>query len=184
MKRYTPSLVVLLLAVLIVVPAVGSTAKRHGDVLEFDVMAPVTEPYTGPTNAIREVPGGGLPWEIDAARGELREDGRLKVRVEGLVLARRAPVPVELQGTNPITSFKAIVSCLTTSGVAPVTTNVSTGLFPATAAGDAKIETVVELPSPCLAPIVFVTSPDGAWFSVTVPELARRILSEGRLFGP
>jgi hypothetical protein len=26
---------------------------------------------------------------------------------------------------------------------------------------------VVDLPSPCIAPIVFVTSPNGAWFAAT-----------------
>jgi hypothetical protein len=36
-------------------------------------------------------------------------------------------------------------------------------LAPAALAGDK----VLELPSPCLAPIVFVTSPGGAWFAVT-----------------
>jgi hypothetical protein len=29
----------------------------------------------------------------------------------GLVLARQAPVPPALQGTNPFTSFRALVSC-------------------------------------------------------------------------
>jgi len=127
----------------------------------------VSEPFTGATNAIRGVPGGGLPWEIDAAKGELRDDGRLEVDVEGLVLARRAPVPAALQGANPIPSFKAIVSCLTSDDGVAATVNVSTALVPASSSGDAKIEASVELPSPCLAPIVFVTSPTGAWFAVT-----------------
>jgi len=26
---------------------------------------------------------------------------------------------------------------------------------------------MLELPQPCIAPIVFVTSPGGAWFSIT-----------------
>ena len=47
------------------------------------------------------------------------------------------------------------------------TRNVTTGDFPATTAGDAEIEAAIELPSPCIAPIVFVTSPGGAWFAVT-----------------
>src|SRR5215210_5020273 len=95
--------------------AFGSTAASSGgkDVLEFDVMAPVEEPFTGGAHPIRGVPGGGLPWEIDRGRGELRSDGRLDITVDGLVLARRAPVPPELQGTNPIPQFAAIVNCLT-----------------------------------------------------------------------
>jgi hypothetical protein len=166
MKRRIALLAVSLLAVLLVA---ATSYGSHDDraILEFDVMAPVMEPFTGATNAIRGVPGGGLPWEIDAAKGELRSDGRLEVEVEGLVLARRAPVPEALRGVNPIASFKAIVSCLTADGGSAATVNVSTALAPASSSGDAKIEDSVELPSPCFAPIVFVTSPTGMWFAVT-----------------
>jgi len=34
-------------------------------------------------------------------------------------------------------------------------------------AGNAKIEARVDLPEPCLAPLVFVTNPGGAWFAVS-----------------
>lgn len=167
MKRFMLVLVSVVLAASVVAPVMSSASKGHRAVLEFDVMAPVVEPYTGTANPIRDVPGGGLPWEIDSAKGELRPDGKLEVEVEGLVLARRAPVPEAQQGTNPVPSFKAIVSCLTSSDGAPTTTNVATDLFPATTSGDSEIEASVPLPSPCFAPIVFVASPNGAWFSVT-----------------
>jgi hypothetical protein len=48
-----------------------------------------------------------------------------------------------------------------------------TDLFPATAGfgtadgGDASIEAHITLSNPCIAPIVFVGSPGGAWFAVT-----------------
>jgi hypothetical protein len=118
-------------------------------------------------NAIRSVAGGGLPWEIDSGSADLRASGKLHVEVEGLVLARRSPVPANLQGTNPVSQFKAIVSCLTTTAGAATTSNVSTPLVPASSAGDAEIDTTVALPSPCFAPIVFVTSPTGMWFAIT-----------------
>jgi hypothetical protein len=74
-------------------------------------------------NPIRGVNGGGLPWVLDEAHGRLRANGRLKIEVKGLVLANQVPVPENLRGTNPVASFKAIVSCLsTTDGSA---TNVS-----------------------------------------------------------
>src|SRR4051794_11629895 len=76
---------VLLLALMAGATASGSGGK---DVLDWDVMAPVDGPFVGTGTPVRGVPGGGLPWELDRARGELRSDGRLKVRVEGLVLAR------------------------------------------------------------------------------------------------
>ena len=89
------------------------------------------------------------------------------MEVEGLVLARRAPVPAALQGTNPIAQFKAIVSCLTTTSGAATTTNVATPLVSASPGGDAEIDTAVDLPSPCFAPIVFVTTSGGAWLAVS-----------------
>jgi len=166
MKRLVAPLAALLLIGLVAATSgLGSSDSRK--IVEFDVMAPVSEPFTGATNSIRGVPGGGLPWELDAAKGELRADGSFEVEVEGLVLARRAPVPAALQGTNPIASFKAIVSCLTADGSAPATVKVSTALASASAGGDAKIEDSLGLPSPCFAPIVFVTSPGGMWFAVT-----------------
>ena len=131
------------------------------------MLGPVSEPYTVATNAIRGIPGGGFPWEIGDATADLRADGRLHVEVEGLVLARRAPVPPNLQGTNPIPQFKAIVSCLTTASGAATTSNVSTPLVPASPTGEAEIDATVDLPAPCFAPIVFVTSPTGAWFAVS-----------------
>jgi hypothetical protein len=149
------------------VPQIGTASSPGQQVLEFDLMAPVVEPFTGSANSIRGVPGGGLPWEIDEANGELSNDGSLEVEVDGLVLARRAPVPAALQGTNPIASFKAIVSCLTVADGVAQTVNVETDLAPATSTGDAQIEDSVELPSPCIAPIVFVTSPTGSWFAAT-----------------
>jgi hypothetical protein len=149
------------------VPQMGTASSDDQSVLRFDLMTSVVEPFTGSANAIRGVPGGGLPWEIDMANGDLSNNGRVKVEVEGLVLARRAPVPPAMQGTNPIPSFKAIVSCLTVNDGAAATVNVETDLAPATTTGDAEIKDVVALPSPCIAPIVFVTSPTGSWFAAT-----------------
>lgn len=147
--------------------ATASGSKEDGqDVLEFDTMAGVVEPFTGSAHPVRGVNGGGLPWELDRARGRLDADGNLQVRVEGLVLARRAPVPPAQQGINPVPEFRAIVSCLT-----PATPDtgeqVTTATVPASRDGDARIRTRVALPDPCIAPIVFVTSPTGAWFAAT-----------------
>jgi hypothetical protein len=44
---------------------------------------------------------------------------------------------------------------------------VLTDPFPATPDGDATIEATVDLPEPCIAPVVFVTSPTNAWFAAT-----------------
>ena len=56
--------------------------------------------------------------------------------------------------------------CVGAQGAATVV-NVSTGTFAASKEGDSRIEARVGLPRPCIAPIVFVTSPTGAWFAAT-----------------
>ena len=167
MRKALLPLLGLAVAVALVAPALGLGGGDGRKVTDAKVLGPVSEPYTGATNAIRGVPGGGLPWEIGDATADLRADGRLHVEVAGLVLARRAPVPTNLQGTNPIEQFKAVVSCLTTTAGAAATTNVSTSLVPASPSGDAEIDAVVDLPSPCFGPIVFVTTPGGAWLAVS-----------------
>jgi len=157
------------IAALLAVFGLATAASADpGTILKFDTMAPVTGPYVGASNPIRGVPGGGLPWMIESGRGSLDRDGHLKVRVEGLVLADRAPVPPALRGTNPISMFKAIVSCQTIGADGSATvTNVSTATFPANTEGDSNIRAMVQLPHPCIAPIIFVTSPGGAWFAAT-----------------
>jgi hypothetical protein len=160
----------------------GSRDDRPGrppqsqKLLQFDTMAGVSRPYTGATNAIRGVPGGGLPWVLSSARGELWADGRLELKIKGLVFDPFDAVVIErgLANQNTVASFRAIVSCLSKNvdGTA-ATVNLVTDAFPATTGflsdggGDAKIETYVNLPSPCIAPIVFVTSPGGSWFAAT-----------------
>jgi hypothetical protein len=158
-----------LLSVALIAKAPLAQSKGH-EVLEFQTMAPVMGPYVGATNPIRGVNGGGLPWQLASGRGELSTDGHLEARVTGLVLLDGAPVPDALQGTNPVPTFRAIVSCQTITDGLATTTNVATGPFPASTTGDSRIEAAVDLPSPCIAPIVFVgpaTSATLTWFAAT-----------------
>src|SRR5581483_2361194 len=129
-------------------------------ILAFKTMVPVTGPYVGMMNPIRTVPGGGRPWQIQNGSGELMASGRLRVRTRGLVLVE--------SGTNPIPMFRAIVSCQSIDSKGePDVVNVSTDAFQADPDGNSQVDTKVELPTPCIAPIVFVTSPGGAWFAAT-----------------
>lgn len=157
-----------LVGLALVLGGTTSAGADPGMILKFDTMTPVTGPYVGTDNPIRTVTGGALPWMITAGTGSLTNDGHLLVHVRGLVLADRSPVPPSLQGTNPVPDFRAIVSCQSISaGGAATISDVSTAPFPASAAGNADINATVSLPRPCIAPIVFVTSPDGAWFAAT-----------------
>jgi hypothetical protein len=153
-----------LIALLLALQAPLATAKPH-QILEFDTMVGVPQALTGATNAIRNVPGGGVPWTIGSARGELTVSGHLEIRVRGLVFAAGPNV-----GKNTVTSFRAIVSCLDSNAAV---VNVASAAFPATTGpaedggGDADIEVDLTLPQPCIAPIIFVTSPGLSWFAST-----------------
>ncbi len=139
--------------------SVATVSAKEPKILEFDTMVGIPQAFTGTQNPIRGINGGGLPWTLTSASGELKASGRLEVKVRGLVLAAGPNA-----GTNPIPSFRAIVSCLASDGSI---VNLTTDPFPATTTGNAKIEATVDLPHPCIAPIVFVTSPGSAWFAAT-----------------
>ena len=166
-KWLLAALVVAVIGLAPVLAANSSASADPGTILKFDVMTPVTGPYVGTANPIRMVPGGGLPWMITAGTGSLRRDGRLQIHVRGLVLADSPLVPAGLRGTNPVADFEAIVSCQTITGGMATVINVSTGQFPASPQGNADIKARVKLPEPCIAPVVFVASPTGAWFAAT-----------------
>jgi hypothetical protein len=170
MKKISPAFATTLVSLtLLAVPGVaGAAANPSEKILDFDTMAGVSRPFTGPTNPIRGVGGGGLPWVLERAQGVLRADGRLDIQVRGLVLADDEAVPPDRRLTNPVPNFRAIVSCLSVDQVGtPTMVNASTEEFPASTTGDARIVATVVLPTPCLAPVVFVTNPGGAWFAVT-----------------
>jgi hypothetical protein len=144
------------------IAAGSATALAHdggrGDLIEFHSMFGVHGALVGTVNH-RGITGGGLPWKIASARGEVERNGEVTANVKGLVI----PV-APFNGTNPVPMFGAIVSCISTHHHV---VNVSTGLFPASAAGDSMIKDKVTLPSVCDKPIVFITSPGGSWFART-----------------
>ncbi len=178
MKRYfTISVLVLLVASsLFFARATPQAQARNVVLMEFNTMIGVPKAYTKTLSPIRGINGGGLPWVIASGRGELGSNGQLEVSVRGLVLDPNDPdvIAAGLAGQNPIAQFKVIVSCqsVNANGVADVV-NLSTAAFPATTGpaskggGDAQIEARLSLPKPCIAPIMFVTSPGGAWFAAT-----------------
>ena len=159
MKTSLLALVATAAAAALVLPALGIGGGDGRKVSDAKVLAPVTAPYTGSANPIRGLNGGGVPWKIGDASADLRADGRLQVEVEGLVLAAT--------GVNPVRQFKAVVSCQTTVNGLATVSNISSPLVDASATGDAEIDTSIDLPSPCIAPIVFVTSAGGAWLAAT-----------------
>jgi hypothetical protein len=133
----------------------------------------VDGPFVGEANAIRGITGDELPWEIRAGRGHVDINGHLVVHVRGLVFADDPSVPPELVGKNDETEFRAALSCLSEDEAEnAVVRNVFTAGFPATESGDADIITRIDVPNPCLAPMLFVLAgSEDKWFAVNGFEI-------------
>jgi hypothetical protein len=135
----------------------------------FQTMYGVDGPFVGTANPIRGINGDDLPWEVEHfVRGALTTHGRLSIVVRGLVFKDDPSVPPELRGKNDEANFRGAVSCLTESDETVPTVNVVTQGFAANEEGDSNINAKVELPNPCVAPIVFVLAgSEDKWFAVT-----------------
>jgi hypothetical protein len=168
--RKTLAITIVAVLVLSVFLLGGQATPAQADsptILKFGSMVGIPATLTGSQSQapLRGINGGGLPWMLTSANGFLKSNGQLKIEVEGLVLAAGSNA-----GSNPIASFRGLVSCVNSGGSF---VNILTDPFPATTGpavsggGNADIETLVSLPQPCIAPILFVTSPGGAWFAAT-----------------
>ena len=141
-----------------------SVTAKEPKILEFDTMVGIPAALVRDASQapLRGINGGGIPWTLTSAHGELKASGKLEIEVQGLVLATTL--------SNPSPVFRAIVSCVKNDGTFK---NILTDAFPATTGlasaggGNSQIETTVTLPQPCIAPIIFVTSNTGAWFAAT-----------------
>ena len=147
---------------------VSTAAAKGPKILKFNTMVGVPAGLTGAQSQVplRGINGGGLPWVVADASGELRANGHLEIEVQGLVLAAGANA-----GSNPVETFRGLVSCVKSDGTFD---NILTDPFPATTGpasaggGNATIEADLTLPQPCVAPIIFVTNgTSGAWFAAT-----------------
>jgi hypothetical protein len=131
MKALAPRLVLAALAATCVLAA-PAAADSNKAILKDDVTPslPTDDPIFG-------VPPGGAPWVIDKGEARVKPDGRVRARVEGLVI----PTPPQ-NGTNPIPLLRASVYC---DGVLAG----MTASFPFSPGGDARIEDEVSLPGDC-----------------------------------
>lgn len=84
---------------------------------------------------------GGADWVIGDGDVKLRHDGRLDVKVEGLVLTST--------GANPVATVSASVAC---NGAVVATT----AAVPFSPTGDVRIRATVALPQRCIAPVVLL----------------------------
>jgi len=148
----------------------GREEIRVRVMLAFQTMYGVDGPFIGDANPIRGIPGDEAPWEITrGVIGKLFTDGHLLLHVRGLVFKDSPLVqPPSLIGTNDASEFRAVVSCLTEEGDQTPVVNVASPNFPANEKGNADIDAHLDLPNPCVAPIVFILPGDeDKWFAVT-----------------
>jgi hypothetical protein len=125
-----------------------SNASAGGQKIFDSTMAAMTTPG----QVIDGVTAAGAPWSIDEGKATLFANGRVHVEVEGLI--------VTALGRNPATTGKVRISC----NGAPVA---ETATVPFSSAGNAEVDAVVTLPTPCFGPSIFFTSAGGSWFAVT-----------------
>jgi len=159
----------------ITLPSFASGMVFPQTVLKFHTMVGNTSPYVaGEAVGIRGILGGPYPWDLTRAVGELKSDGSLQIQIQGLIIPASAGF-----GYNPAPYFQAVVSCRTLASNGGtyyknvVTPKADTRMIGDYKLGNAVIVGKVSLPEPCIAPIVFVTSPagknppNGYWFAST-----------------
>jgi hypothetical protein len=95
---------------------------------------------------------GGAPWVLERGEAVLTRDGRLRVRVRGLVI----PTAPGNGTPGPVTTVSASLYCGASS-----TATGTTPSAPISTDGDASMEGQVSVPAKCLAPTVLI-HPNGA----------------------
>jgi hypothetical protein len=132
----------------------GHRGDRHGRHHERDGARVLQSKVFGSNPAGPKLFGvkpGGLPWVVSRSRVEVRRDGRVEVRIRGLV------IPTSPQnGTNPLSNIAATVFC---NGSAVGTTHAVPFSPAGNARFDAKLATA--LPSPCLVLAVLLKPAPG-----------------------
>ncbi|HEX5450997.1 MAG TPA: hypothetical protein VFW86_01290 [Candidatus Limnocylindrales bacterium] len=158
-RSFRIAILVGVLATLVV--GVGAVAARpgHGRLVDTS-LAGLPATFTG--KLLAGVTGAGHPWDIQEGHARLDRDGQLELEVQGLVLSHTAAGVPPTEGTNPIPTGRAVVSC--NGGADIVMSDIVNFSVPT---GDAEVDQKLALPSQCLAPTVFFTSAGGAWFAVS-----------------
>jgi hypothetical protein len=160
MKALAPRLVLAALAATLALAA--PAAAKDGLSGKKVLRAPLTGSTPGQTDL--NVKAGGAPWVIGESRAIAREDGRIRVRFEGLVIPA-------LGTTGPVKTVAAALFC---NGTWWATTHA----FPIdNATGDAEFEDeVTPPPTSCADPAILIApnpanqGPPGAYIAATNPE--------------
>jgi hypothetical protein len=97
--------------------------------------------------ALHGVQAGNVPWVLRRGEVRLKRDGRMRVRIRGLVV----PAPTGDGTPSAVTTVSASLFC------GDSTTPTGTiGPSPLSKAGNARIAGTLTLPAKCLGPVVLV----------------------------
>ena len=110
---------------------------------------------SAPGSSVGGVGSGGAPWVVKSGEASISSSGRVRVEVQGLVIATGGPANL-VGTTGPVTMVGASLICGGSGGTAVPETGGVVSPSPLSAAGNAEIEQAVNLPANCFAPVVLV----------------------------
>jgi hypothetical protein len=140
-KTYSAAAAALAAALAIVAPG-AAVAKNGHDVIRADLI-----PSQATFPPINGVLPGNAPWIIDRGEVRVRENGRMDVRIEALVIPN-----ADGTAANPVTSINAVLYC----GGSPVADSGPQAL--SVPDGDARFRvTGLSVPSTCDMPTVLIS---------------------------
>jgi hypothetical protein len=126
----------------------GNFGEHRGNTLFDTTLAP-----TVPSDpALHGNAAGGAPWVLKFGEARLRQDGRLDVRIRGLVI----PPPTGNGTPGPVTTVRAALFCGIDTTAAATTQSV-----PLSTSGNARIRASLTLPAKCLASTLLI-QPNGS----------------------
>jgi hypothetical protein len=131
----------------------GQQGDRHRDDRDGGMLFRASLAPSVPTDpAIHGVAAGGAPWVLQHGRVAIDSEGRVRVRIAGLVIpVAHGTFPA---GTaRPVTVVSAALYCGADSATTAAATTAS---VPISEGGDAVITETVQLPATCLAPVVLI----------------------------
>jgi hypothetical protein len=136
----------LAVALLSTTPALASSGHRHGhDVIRAGLVGSMPAPASP---AIANIQPGGAPWVNGPSFVRVRDNGRIDVRIHGLVI----PPPVGT-GVNPVLSAVATLVC---GDPAVVPVNQSTKPFALSTAGNGSTRDHITVPKRCHDAVVLI----------------------------
>lgn len=130
----------------------GGPDQSRGEHLNGTVLSTSLAPSVPADPVLLGAAAGGVPWVLRSGEARLRNDGRLTVRIRGLLI----PSGQFAGTTGPVMTVSASLYCDGNSTPVGTSDNV-----PLASDGDARIDTTLTLPTKCQIPALLI-HPNGA----------------------